>query len=305
MLGFFSENETRQTQNRYNFYFGGIGSHPKSRISWPVSPLLTRPYRSGTMSKRDWKNPKDYAFVETLSVNRLAWEFLRRNPEYRADWARELPRYLEREKESRKNPRFKNDPVHKAPLISIDDPMFTVNPHIWDYFHKWGLYELVNPDQDAPFFLHFDRSYGGIETGYGEKSVNGPTAIPHERRNAFFPLPKGKAKVIFDLELPLKPQIDKVFKDLLHKQEFLQSEGIINLEKPRVRPDREDFTCLLRVLDAKAAKATIRRIAYIIFPNYDNEYPDYTGNRKVKDTLKTARRFMRTDYRKLVIHYPP
>lgn len=32
----------------------------------------------------DWRSARDYDFVSTLSPERLAWEFLRRNPVYRA-----------------------------------------------------------------------------------------------------------------------------------------------------------------------------------------------------------------------------
>ena len=34
----------------------------------------------------DWLNPQDYAFTQTLTAGQWAWEFLRRNPEYRAQW---------------------------------------------------------------------------------------------------------------------------------------------------------------------------------------------------------------------------
>jgi hypothetical protein len=35
----------------------------------------------------DWRRPEDYVFTERLSGARWAWEFLRRNPEYRREWA--------------------------------------------------------------------------------------------------------------------------------------------------------------------------------------------------------------------------
>ena len=37
-----------------------------------------------------WDNPKDYEYTEALSHSQWAWEFLRRNPEYRETWRRWL-----------------------------------------------------------------------------------------------------------------------------------------------------------------------------------------------------------------------
>ena len=38
------------------------------------------------MSKEDWRSPAAYEYAKTLESAGLAWEFLRRNPEYRADY---------------------------------------------------------------------------------------------------------------------------------------------------------------------------------------------------------------------------
>jgi hypothetical protein len=39
------------------------------------------------MAPRDWRNPADYADLAALDLASLAWEFLRRNPQYRLDYA--------------------------------------------------------------------------------------------------------------------------------------------------------------------------------------------------------------------------
>lgn len=38
------------------------------------------------MSKEDWRSPAAYEYAKTLESAELAWEFLRRNPAYRADY---------------------------------------------------------------------------------------------------------------------------------------------------------------------------------------------------------------------------
>ena len=37
------------------------------------------------MPREDWRSPGAYAFADRLAPEGLAWEFLRRNPEYRTD----------------------------------------------------------------------------------------------------------------------------------------------------------------------------------------------------------------------------
>lgn len=38
----------------------------------------------------DWRTPKDYEYLKQLDRAELAWEFLRRNQEYRKDFVRIL-----------------------------------------------------------------------------------------------------------------------------------------------------------------------------------------------------------------------
>jgi hypothetical protein len=38
------------------------------------------------MSKEDWRSPAAYEYAKRLESDGLAWEFLRRNPDYRADY---------------------------------------------------------------------------------------------------------------------------------------------------------------------------------------------------------------------------
>jgi hypothetical protein len=35
----------------------------------------------------DWRHAEDYAFTADLTRHQWAWEFLRRNPDYRRQWA--------------------------------------------------------------------------------------------------------------------------------------------------------------------------------------------------------------------------
>lgn len=39
------------------------------------------------MPKEDWRSPTAYNYTKDLNPSGLAWEFLRRNPDYRADYS--------------------------------------------------------------------------------------------------------------------------------------------------------------------------------------------------------------------------
>ena len=77
----------------------------------------------------DWKNPERYEFVKNLKPDRLAWEFLRRNPKYVEHWAKVKP-YLEQEKEAHQK-----------------------NSILLRYGKEWHLDMLIDPDEDNPLHL--------------------------------------------------------------------------------------------------------------------------------------------------------
>lgn len=76
------------------------------------------------MTKRDWRNDADYDFTEELDLNGWAWEFLRRNPEYRNDWEIELQNL------------YQTTPPHK---IDIKDDCFSIDEVKCDCRAKWSV----------------------------------------------------------------------------------------------------------------------------------------------------------------------
>ncbi len=70
----------------------------------------------------DWKEVEDYSFVEQLSYEELAWEFLKRNPKYKEAWQS----YLNKTAGVR----------HYPLLVSLG--------------RQWCLRELWDPDNNSP-----------------------------------------------------------------------------------------------------------------------------------------------------------
>ena len=120
---------------------------------------------------RDWRNPKDYEFTQSLNPHQWAWEFLRRNPEYRKDWHLALEEYL------RQYPRQ---------VVRIRGPGFAI--HSGRSMEKWGITAYTNPEQDNPREVRFLRKpeIRGL--------VFGDIIVPHKRTASSILLDEGQSR---------------------------------------------------------------------------------------------------------------
>jgi len=192
------------------------------------------------MVKRDWKNDKDYNFTDNLDSHGWAWEFLRRNPGYRKDWEKELKNY------------FSGSKPHKLPNIDEDD--FFIDPVLTDCKAKWGILCYVNPDTDNPIPLDFEQNFGRIY-----------------QKNEKFELLSNQVAAVFDLNFPIRRQIDLVKKRLQRLQKELVRKKKVVRKQPKSQV--ENWQSYLRVLDAKEDGANNRDIPSIVFKDKREEHP--------------------------------
>ena len=75
--------------------------------------------------------------------------------------------------------------------------------------------------------------------------------------------------------------------------------GEITLEKSKNPTSR--WKNLLRVFDAKKEDYKPQKIAEIIFPDTENEDPDYKGSKKVRDYFDDANELIEGGYRKILL----
>ncbi len=184
--------------------------------------------------KKEWRDQHNYEFPDDYSLHRWAWEFLRRNSGYIADW------------DSALIPLVKERP---GVINRIKGTKFYI--HSTECFNEWGLSPgYINPDQDWPkeIAIH-QKQWSGIS--YGD------VIIPHQPfldfrllkndTNGVFGmrLTKDQIAVVFDLSLPLKPQWEKVKPDLKKIQRGLVA--------PRRHINK--WGTYLQVFDAKLAGA--------------------------------------------------
>lgn len=120
----------------------------------------------------DWRNPEDYTYTESLHVHDWAWEFLRRNPEYRKAWT----------KHSRAQERNPN----AAPS--------------WSATYQFNIKEPVDPDIPAPEGTPDWTEWVGSIISYID-----PDDYVDQYGDG---LPELREVVVFDLGKPLEPQIE-------------------------------------------------------------------------------------------------
>jgi len=196
------------------------------------------------------------ASPQTLTRDQWAWEFLRRNPEYRADYQHfiNLWRALEADygvPPQRDYPRWKQDPRAYGPLPgadALDAPSGElclgdderVLLECW-MGAKWGFYKFpLDPLLATPA---------------------SPDALAWRPPPATEPLLIDTAyrlDITFDLSLPLPPQLETAkFRLVSHATELRRS----GLNAPfSVVNQRARWTQMLRLLDAAASGEAIREV---------------------------------------------
>jgi hypothetical protein len=195
--------------------------------------------------------PDAYARCATLTRDQWAWEFLRRNPEYRADYRQFLAVWQALETEYGAPPhrdfmRWKLDPRAYGPLNGSGPDVLNdatgdlctgendrVLIECW-MGAKWGFHKFpLDPDRLMP---------------------PGPADLSWRPPPASQPRPADEAyrlDIPFDLSLPLPPQLEAAKFRLISRATDLRRNG---LAAPRtVSNQRARWTHMLRLLDAEAA----------------------------------------------------
>jgi hypothetical protein len=208
----------------------------------------------------DWRDPAQYS--RDRSLRQWAWEFLRRNPEYRAAWREHIePCY---------DPAFRFQdqgvglvgPAHGVPADKQAELV-----------HRFGLDSFPpSPNDDRPpLFTRTGLRY----------------TTEREARMLLYP---GQIAVIFDLTRPIRLAAAKMVLDEERKRR-----GIPGPHRNRIKL----FALYLRVLDGDAAGATHSDIGSELFGNRPvSLYRDPSEQRLslVRDYLDAAEKLRDADY---------
>lgn len=117
-----------------------------------------------------------------------------------------------------------------------------------------------------------------------------------------------KAIIEFDLEWPLRPQIECARYALEQRQKKLKESD--ELKTGRLRPEK--YVNYLRVLDAMSEcglsaddEGIASKVASVLAPELDNSYPTYAVNMTMKDWIKAATELRDGGYRRILTAVNP
>jgi len=271
----------------------------------------------------DWKD--EVAYPNSDDMKYWAWEFLRRNPEYTSAYneCREVAKDIRIVMRAIESPEKINDYI-KIEKRGCDPNESPINILLGN-FEKFSLSfpgqgmlpdpakqftELPRPLFDLPF-LHSivcteERSFGDAQDyekiswvsylfGVEETAA---LSFPASTLWEIIPFSLGETSIRFNLNYPVKPQLDRARKLLEKIQKELTTEKIINPIHKRNQTSL--YPKYLRVLDGEVVGASTREMASIL-SDKANDYPDYNGDKDIRNCLAAARKLRDHDYKYLPI----
>jgi hypothetical protein len=182
----------------------------------------------------DWRDSAHYPDPADTSLNRWAWEFLRRNPTFEQEAT-----------EARK----KHDEMKRAGL-----PVSWSNSPLRIVLRRWGISHPILPEwkiSDAPY--HFDVAPRMTR----DAKVNGEWIEYALQRD-------DRLLLEFDLDVPIDPQLERARTTLIANQRCKFP------ALTRRRNQAQKFPLYLRVLDAQAVSAKTRTMLDVFSKDEQN-----------------------------------
>lgn len=236
---------------------------------------------------RDWTDSKAYEFTSALTPEQWAWEFLRRNPEYRSQWqafweTRQSLEAIYGRPPDRDFNAWKQDLRAWVPASEcgagecrMDQDKVLIE---CAFGARWGFYKFPpDPDQD-------DAVGRGLLT-WREPDREGPEPLGLEDRG-YLGDDLAKVALGFDLRLPLRAQLEQA-KRLLQvlqrqrRQQGMQLMTVVNFVA--------QWRLYLRLLDAEGQGANRSEMARRF------------GLSALEDNLSAARAMADGGYRSLLL----
>ena len=265
----------------------------------------------------DWQNPGDYKYTKKLSRAGWAWEFLRRNSDFIADFNETQKRQglWEEAAASKKNDYLLSSKIEieEEEFVPPRKPGQSINawlhdaiangltPHRLSPQHaldaRWGLTRLkISPgDVYHPKKVRFLRAGHPTIFDTWEDLDAADFLLSHKvpRQYASTRISPTHALVSFDLRAPLKDQIGVVSKALRIRQK------VIDQHQGKVKKDESTLWCVyLRILDALEANVSKSSVATVL----DDPELESLPSETIAKRIRSAKRLTsRDEYAKLIL----
>lgn len=172
--------------------------------------------------KLDWRKPEDYEFTQDLTLDEWAWEFLRRCPEYRQEWANLAKKHY----------------AH----VGI----------IFKNCEKWGMRFYLDPE------INF-TAISFIPPGGG---MFNPYLFDRKSKGLVLMTGTSKVYYEFDVRLPIMPQLENARKELKHLQEKCPSKVRKSIKFKYPSDEWPKYLRLLDALSEGISDKEIENILY-------------------------------------------
>lgn len=213
------------------------------------------------MAFRDWQNPEDYAFGTGLSGDQWAWEFLRRNTGYQAEWSDFNRVWQALEAVYGRPPdrdfcAWKADPRAWVAVGDCPDSDCRVDQDKvlieCAMGARWGFYKFPpDPADDDPC--------GAGRLAWREIEQDIPVVGNNDRQ--WLGNDAARVALGFDLSLPLREQIERAKRSLQILQRRRRKSG--QLEMSSLKTQCAYLGLMLRLLDAEADAADATAFASV------------------------------------------
>jgi hypothetical protein len=240
------------------------------------------------MTRPDWCNANDYRFTAQLNAGQWAWEFLRRNTRYQSDW-RWFSAAWERLEERYGKPPERNfqawqrDPDAYRVVdddsgdCRVDEDKVLIECWMGS---KWGFYKFpLDPATDQPQ-IGEQLTWRPVPEAVEIVDRSDPPGADEDR----FQL-----AMVFELDLPLRPQLESAQHFLQRRQAFLRKQRGMQMRTVAVLAPA--WTLMLRLLDACMAGENMASMQSVL-----DESGIDTG---LDDLLEQATRLVDGGYRSL------
>jgi Family of unknown function (DUF6499)/Uncharacterized conserved protein (DUF2285) len=191
---------------------------------------------------------------------RWAWEFLRRNPEYRKRWENMASKFIDNEG------------------YALDGSL----PVIKEFAERFGLVAPLIPSNPA-----------SKEPPWFKASMVRELRPP----SVALKLKPTELGYVFDLTMPLEGQFARALWQAKSVQKGWVDRGRVQFRNTRTRADK--YITYLRIIDAEDSGCSPREIRDKLFANMDNEHPTFHRKEAFRDHRTAAMRLRDSDYRLL------
>jgi len=258
---------------------------------------------------KDWKNADAYPGAEEKNMNLWAWEFLRRNPEYKRDYAEVAllvaeygaddvawenhsetaafsklfecsPPIIDGETESQYVRRVVTDGHGKATLK-------TRYQATSDKYHISGWLPDPTLNWNETFSINFQIKGRAVSFHYRH--------LPETKMKITPPRVLDEVLVRFDLTRLLRTQVDSAKRQLKMWQKMAYGKVVDR------RHHIKKLGTYLRVLDAMESGASKREMAAVIYPSKSNDYDaDRLAEKSINNDISKAKEYRDGGYVTLV-----